>query len=55
MDKNITWIVIFVVAVIALAIIAGLLHFIFSNMGYILLIALLVGGGYMYYKKNKSQ
>jgi hypothetical protein len=55
MNKNVTWIVIIVLAVLALAVVAGLLHFIFSNIGYILLLVLLGSAGYMYYKKKKTQ
>lgn len=55
MNKDVYWIILIVLAVIALAIIAGLLHFIFANIGYILLLAALIGGGYYYFKKKNGK
>lgn len=55
MNKDVYWIILIVLAVIALSILAGLLHFIFSNIGYILLLVILIGGGYYFYKKKNMK
>jgi hypothetical protein len=55
MNKNVTWAVVIVLAVLALAVVAGLLHFIFSHIGFILLLVLLGSAGYLYFNKKKTQ